>query len=817
MRGYISRGILMSNEREILKETYRQRFITMFAKELSEGTLQEKYQVLAGLIRDQISSKWLAHRKANLANDPKAVYYFSIEYLPGRFLINNLIYLGIKDTVAQGLAELGIKLEELAAQEEDPGLGNGGLGRLASAFLDSLASLEMPGYGMGIRYGYGLFEQKIVDGKQAELPDNWLENPNPWEYRREEEAVTVKFGGSVTVTFHAGRTNFLQENYTEVKAVPYDIPILGYRNPMVNVLRLWKAEAVCQGWDFAAFNRGEYLRALEDKAAAEAVTQVLYPDDSTDEGKKLRLKQEYFFVSAGLQSIIRQFRARHGKLDNLPEKVALHINDTHPAMVIPELMRILIDEEEMGWDRAWSITSRTVSYTNHTILPEALERWPEGLFKQLLPRIHMLVEEINRRLCAAVTQKYPGNQEILQTIAIIAEGQVRMGNLSVVGSYSVNGVSAIHTEILKSQAMHTFYTCYPEKFNNKTNGVTQRRWFLVANPGLAGLITEAIGDKWLMEPGKLQSLVPLASDQVFLQKLAANKLQNKERLASFIRDNSGILVDPHSIFDVQVKRIHAYKRQLLNALHIMSLYNRLRNDHTFTMQPRTFIFGGKAAPAYFLAKKVISLINALGDIINNDPAVRDKIKVIFLENYNVSLAELIMPAAEVSEQLSTAGKEASGTGNMKFMMNGAITIGTLDGANLEIRDAVGEDNFFTFGLTAEEVMNFYHYGGYSAWAMYYNDPRIAEVCEQLKDGFFPDPDEFRFIYEYLLHYNDEYFVLRDFPSYAECQQRLNTAYQDRYLWLRMSALNIAHSGIFSSDRTIREYAADIWKIRPLDN
>lgn len=795
-----SRGISMVTDKALFCNCYRDRFAALFGKPWEEGTLSEYYLALAGQVRDKISENWIKTKLQYSQKNEKQAYYFSIEFLPGRFLTQNLINLGYMETVREALAGLGLDLEKIQEQEQDPGLGNGGLGRLAAGFLDSLAALGLPGHGMGIRYRYGFFEQKIVNGSQVELPDNWLKCGNSWEYRRPEEAVVIPYG-------------YEHENYEVVRAVPYDIPIVGYRNDIVNTLRLWSAEPAEAEFEYHTFSCGDYSRAFAQKNLAEAVSQVLYPDDSCYGGQRLRLKQEYFLASASLQSIVRDYKKRNADLRYFPEKVALHINDTHPALVIPELMRILLDEESLSWEEAWTVATSTVSFTNHTILPEASEKWPVELFRGLLPRVYMIVEEINKRFCADIIRQAPDKSAgIIKETAIIWDGFIRMGNLAVIGSNSVNGVARIHTGILK-QIIPGLVKHFPGKFNNKTNGITQRKWLLAANPRLSEAIDEAIGSAWIKDPTRLLELSAFARDAGFRQKITQVKQENKNRLADYIRKKTGIVVDTHSVFDIHIKRIHAYKRQLLNILHIMDLYNRLRENPDMEILPRTFIFGGKAAPAYKLAKETIKLINTVGEVINTDPALQKRIRVVFLENYNVSLAELAFPAADVSEQISTAGKEASGTGNMKFMMNGAVTLGTLDGANVEIREQVGEENFITFGMTAEEVWELSHSQDYCSWNIYQQDPRIRTICEQLINGFLPvDPGEFRGIYDHLLRDNDEYFVLQDFASYARAQRQVDKRYRDRSAWTGMCIQNIAHSGYFSSDRAVREYAAEIWKI-----
>lgn len=768
------------------------------------------------MIRDYISARWIKTNKVYTETSEKQVYYFSMEFLLGRILNTNLINTGLLDTCQTALAELGIDLAGLEQQEPDAGLGNGGLGRLAACFLDSMAALGLPGHGTGIRYKYGLFEQRIVDQQQVELPDNWLKDGYIWEYRKADKAVTVNFGGTVQMRRINGRLTFEHSGFEAVRAVPYDVPIIGYGNNTVNTLRLWNAEPIQAEFDLACFNRGEYLKAVEYKHWVERVSMILYPDDNYDEGRSLRLRQQYFFVSAGVQSIIRRFKKTGLPIRQLADKVAIHINDTHPAVAIPELMRILLDEEGLSWDAAWAITTRTVSYTNHTIMPEALEKWPEVMFKAQLPRIYLIVEEINKRYCNEVLTKCFCRQEQLAGMAIIAGGNINMAHLAVVGSHSVNGVAAIHTEILKKHLLQPFYQLHPGKFNNKTNGITHRRWLIKANPGLARLLNDTIGECWIKHPGDLINVLQYRDDPAFKQQIAAVKQHNKALLASYIKNKYGLTIDPCAIFDVQIKRIHAYKRQLLNIFHIMDLYNRLRQDPACDIVPRTFIFAGKAAPGYYIAKQVIKLINMLAEQINRDPVIREKIKVVFLENYSVSLGELVFPAADVSEQISTASKEASGTGNMKFMMNGALTIGTLDGANVEIKNAVGAENIFIFGLTAEEVMTFYRQGGYSVWDVYNKDERLKTILNQLINGSVRGAqEEFRSLYDSLLHNNDEYFVLKDFSAYVDAQTLLDNTFRDQAGWLGSSIHNIAKAGIFSSDRSIREYADDIWKIRPV--
>jgi glycogen/starch/alpha-glucan phosphorylases len=802
---------MLEIDKKSFKKAYVNKFLEMHGIELKEGNNQQKYDALGSLVRDHITRTWLKTNKKYNKTGEKQVYYFSMEFLLGRLLGDALLNIGIRDICKEALAELNIDLEELENLEQDQGLGNGGLGRLAACFLDSMASLNIPGNGCGIRYKYGFFEQKIMDGKQVEVSDDWLKYGNVWEKRKAEKAEIVKFGGEIKVSQINGHLKFTHLNFEPVLAVPYDTPIVGYENEIVNTLRLWSAEAVSNEFDFSSFNRGDLLKAIEYKNSVEAISQVLYPEDSFYAGKMLRLKQQYFFVSAGVQSIIRHFK-KHGKdIELLNEKVAIHINDTHPTLAIPELMRILLDEEGLEWDDAWRITSNTVSYTNHTILAEALEKWPIDMFKKLLPRIYMIIEEINRRYCEEIGLKYPGNWEKVNRMSIIADNQVKMAHLAIVGSYSVNGVAKLHTEILKKKEMSDFYYLYPNKFSNKTNGITHRRWLLKSNPHLTKLLKDTIGDSFIRHPIDLRNFERHLNDEVVLRQLEKIKKFNKEKLANVILKNDNIIVDTDSIFDVQVKRIHAYKRQMLNCLRIMDLYNTLIDNPNYDIVPRTFIFGGKAAPGYYLAKSTIELINSVANKINNDSRVNQKMKVVFIQNYRVSLAENIIPGTDVSEQISTTTKEASGTSNMKFMMNGAITVATLDGANIEIRDEVADDNIVIFGLTADEVLNYYQNGGYRSIDIYNSDKRVKRVIDDLINGkYHNDKDRFRSIYENLITYNDEFFVLQDFDSYLKAQEKIDTLYRDSNKWQRMCGINIAHSGIFSSDRTIEEYATGIW-------
>ena len=806
---------MFQNKAEFINE-YLEKFQSIHGKGVELGTNRERYEALAGLVRDLIAQRWARTNREYMERDCKQVYYFSIEYLQGRILLTNLLNLNILAECEQGLSDLGISLDDLTEEEPEAGLGSGGLGRLASCFLDSMASLHIPGNGCGIRYRYGMFRQKIVDGYQAELPDPWLKNGNVWEFRRPDKAVTVKFGGQIREEDVEDKRVFRHEGYQEVLAIPYDMPVAGYHNNTVNTLRLWSAEVMPMETDEGPYSTNDYVKAMEYRRAVESISEILYPDDSRYEGRVLRLKQQYFMVSAGLQSIIRRYKKFHKSMIDFHEKIAIHINDTHPVVVIPELMRILIDEEGMTWDNAWCVTTNAVSYTNHTVMPEAFEKWPVDVFKELLPRIHMIVYEINERWCHELWNRYPGEWDRIREMAVIADGFVHMANLAVVGSYSVNGVAKIHTEILKKSVLKRFYEYSPSKFSNKTNGITHRRWLMKANPELSGVISEAIGESWMAHATDLLRLTQWEDDPVFAEKVALVKLANKERLAAYVQRTMGVKLNPHSIFDCQVKRIHSYKRQTLNILHIMDLANRLRENPSLDITPRTFIFAGKAAPSFYQAKRTIKLINTVAAMIDADPVLNKKLKVVFLENYRVSLAEIIIPAADVSEQISTASKEASGTGNMKFMMNGAVTIGTHDGANIEIRDEVGTENFVAFGLTADEVMDYHKRGGYSARAVYDANPRIKRVVDQLVSGELPaGREEFADLYDCLLLHNDEFFVLEDFETYAAAQEQIDLLYKDVSRWRRMCIQNIAHSGEFSSDNTIWEYAVGIWQVKPV--
>ena len=804
----------MFKNKKQFKKYFVEKFRLIHGKDISAASPESVYKTLGGMVRAEAAAHWIDTNERYRESGAKAAYYFSMEFLLGRLLESNLLNLGVLELCRDGLEELGLNLDESLTAEPDAGLGNGGLGRLAACFLDSLASLGLPGHGCGIRYRYGLFEQVISGGNQVEVPEDWLRGGNVWETRRPDEAVEVRFGGRVRAEQAGARLLFHHEDYESVLAVPYDLPVIGYQNRVVNTLRLWSAEPAlvdltrgCRGMDC-------YRNVVEYKHRLEKISELLYPDDSSREGKALRLQQQYFLVSAGLQSIARRHKERYGSLDDFHNRVAVHVNDTHPVLAIPELMRILIDDEGMGWEEAWAITGQTVSYTNHTTLSEALEKWPVDIFAPLLPRIYQIVEEIDRRFRRVLVHPAPGRGDVEKSTAIIDGGQVKMAHLAIVGSHSINGVSRLHTEILKKREMNAFYKIFPDKFNNQTNGISHRRWLLQANPLLASLVTETIGSGWIGNAGELKRLLDFAGDGSFQNEISRVKLLNKIELAKIILERSGWVVDPHSIFDVQVKRMHAYKRQLLNALHILHLYNRLLEEPGMEMTPRTFIFGGKAFPNYFLAKRIIKLINTLAAVINNDPRVNGKLKVVFLENYSVSLAERIIPAADVSEQISTAGKEASGTGNMKFMLNGAVTIGTMDGANVEIAEAVGPESIFIFGLRAAEAARCHH-DGYRAAGLYSEDPRIKKVVDRLTDGLLPAGlREFAPIHDSLITFNDEYLVLRDFPDYAETQQSLEQAYRDRGRWLKMCIENIACAGRFSSDRTIAGYAKEIWRISP---
>ncbi len=807
----------MFNDKETFKQVFRETLIGKLGKPLEEASNADIYNILGNMIRENAGKNWADTNQKYKADKDKQVYYFSMEFLIGRLLGNNLLNMGVLEVVREGLSELGFCLLDIEEEEADAGLGNGGLGRLAACFLDSLASLQYAGHGCGIRYKYGLFEQKIVDGYQVELPDYWLQNPNVWEVRREDKQVEVRFWGHVETNAVDGHLTFEHKDYEAVRAIPYDVPVIGADRRHVNTLRNWSAESITQPAQTIGSLAGtDYHKFLEYKRSIESISEFLYPDDSQYEGKLLRLKQQYFLCSAGLQSILRTFGKLGLPYDTLPDKVALHINDTHPTLLIPELMRILMDEHGMEWEQAWSITNRMVSYTNHTILSEALEKWPIQMVKELLPRIFLIIEEINARFCGELMSKYPGDQDRISQMAIIHDDQVRMAHLAIVASHSVNGVAALHTEILQKREMRLFNEMYPHRFNNKTNGITHRRWLQHANPELTGLINDSIGTRWIHHPQEMIGLIKYCEDSSFQEQIAGIKHRNKLKLAKYISSKHGELVDPDSIFDVQVKRLHAYKRQLLNVLNIIHMYNQIKDNPSMDMVPRTFIFGAKAAPSYHLAKRIIKLINTVADVVNKDPDVKGKIRIFFLENYSVSLAEKIIPAADVSEQISTASKEASGTGNMKFMMNGALTIGTMDGANVEMHEMLGDNNMFLFGLRAEQVLDYYQYGGYHARDIYNSDSRVKEVLDQLVTGpFCSHTQEFLPIFQSLLENNDEFFVLKDFASYVETHVEIDRAYRNQKEWLKKSIINIGHSGKFSSDNTISRYAAEIWNISPV--
>ena len=811
--------------REISKEEFKKSIIenvkNQYRRTIDEATPQQIFQAVSYAIKDVIIDDWIATQKQFDETGAKKVYYLSMEFLMGRALGNNIINLGAKKAVKEALEELGFDLNAIEDQEPDPALGNGGLGRLAACFLDSLATLGYPAYGCGIRYHYGMFKQKIQDGYQVEVPDEWLKNGYPFELRRPEYATEVKFGGYVKTEWDGERNHFVQEGYQSVLAVPYDMPIVGYGNNVVNTLRIWDAQPI-DTFSLSAFDKGDYQKAVEQENLAKNLVEVLYPNDNHYAGKELRLKQQYFFISASLQVALKKFKETNDDIHKLPEKIVFQMNDTHPTVAVAELMRLLLDQEGLNWDEAWGITTKCCAYTNHTIMAEALEKWPIELFSRLLPRVYQIVEEINRRFLIEVQNKYPNNYEKVKKMAIIFDGQVKMAHLAIVAGYSVNGVAKLHTEILKNQELKDFYEMMPEKFNNKTNGITQRRFLLHGNPLLADWITEQIGDEWITDLPHLAKLKVYVDDPKFQQEFMNIKYQNKLRLAKYIKEHNGIDVDPRSIFDVQVKRLHEYKRQLLNILHVMYLYNQLKDNPNMDMVPRTFIFGAKAAAGYQIAKKTIKLINSVADVINNDKSINGKLKVVFIEDYRVSNAELIFAAADVSEQISTASKEASGTGNMKFMLNGALTLGTMDGANVEIVEEVGKENAFIFGLSADEVINYENNGGYNPEEIFNTDQDIRRVLMQLINGYYlpQDPELFRDIYNSLLNTKnsakaDTYFILKDFRSYAEAQKRVEAAYRDENWWARAAMLNTASAGKFSSDRTIEEYVRDIWHLEKI--
>lgn len=806
-------------DKEAFKKSVKNNVRTLYRKTLSEATEQEVFQAVSYTVKDVIIDQWLATQQTFDREDPKMVYYMSMEFLMGRALGNNLINLSAYKEVNEALAEMGFNLNAIEDQEPDPALGNGGLGRLAACFMDSLATLGYAAYGCGIRYRYGMFKQKIVDGAQQEEPDNWLKNGYPFELRRPEHTFTVKFGGYVrSETLPNGRIHFIQENCQEVKAVPYDMPIVGYKNNVVNSLMIWDAEPVNE-FQLDSFDRGDYRKAVEQENLARNLVEVLYPNDNHIQGKELRLKQQYFFVSASLQRAVARYKKYHPDIHKLYEKVTIQMNDTHPTVAVAELMRILMDEEGLGWEEAWEVTTKTCAYTNHTIMAEALEKWPIEIFSRLLPRIYQIVEEINRRFLLEIEQKFPGDYARKDRMAIVHDGQVKMAHLAIAAGYSVNGVARLHTEILKKQELRDFYEMFPEKFNNKTNGITQRRFLYHGNPLLAEWVTDKIGDGWVTDLSQMKRLKVYLDDPKAQQEFMNIKYKNKLRLAKYIMEHNGIEVDPRSIFDVQVKRLHEYKRQLMNILHVMYLYNKIKEHPEMEFYPRTFIFGAKAAAGYEIAKMTIKLINSVADVINNDRSISGKLKVVFIEDYKVSNAEWIFAAADVSEQISTASKEASGTGNMKFMLNGAVTIGTMDGANVEMAEELGEDNMFIFGMSSDEVIAHEHNRDYNPMDIFNNDQEIRQVLMQLINGFYsPDHTErFRKLYNSLLNTMnteraDTYFCLKDFRSYAEAHERVEQAYRDEKRWAKLAMTQVACVGKFSSDRTIQEYVDDIWHL-----
>ena len=808
-------------EKEAFKKEVEQNVKQLFRKTVDEVSQQELYQAVSYVVKDAIIDDWIATQKQYEKDDPKIVYYMSMEFLLGRALGNNLINMTAYKEVKEALEEMGLNLNELEDQEPDPALGNGGLGRLAACFLDSLASLGYAAYGCGIRYRYGMFKQKIKDGYQEEKPDNWLKNGNPFELRRPEYAKEVRFGGNIRVEYDdkTGDIHFKQENYESVLAVPYDYPIVGYDNHIVNTLRIWDAEPIVD-FQLDSFDRGDYHKAVEQQNLAKTIVEVLYPNDNHYAGKELRLKQQYFFVSASLQAALAKYKKHHDDIHKLPEKMTIQMNDTHPTVAVAELMRLLLDEEGLGWDEAWEITSKTCAYTNHTIMSEALEKWPIDLFSRLLPRVYQIIQEIDRRFVAQIREMYPGNEEKVAKMQILRDGQVKMAHLAIVAGYSVNGVARLHTEILKKQELRDFYEMMPQKFNNKTNGITQRRFLMHGNPLLAGWVTDKLGTKdWITDLSLMSGLKKWVDDEEALKEFMSIKYENKVRLAKYIKEHNGIEVDPRSIFDVQVKRLHEYKRQLLNILHVMYLYNEIKEHPEISFYPRTFIFGAKASAGYIRAKQIIKLINSVADVVNNDRSINGKLKVVFIEDYRVSNAEIIFAAADVSEQISTASKEASGTGNMKFMLNGAPTLGTMDGANVEIVEEVGAENAFIFGLSSDEVINYENNGGYNPMDIYNSDADIRRVVNQLVDGTYSQGDKemYRDLYNSLLTAQggskaDTYFILKDFRSYADTQKKVEEAYRDKDRWAKMALLNTASCGKFSSDRTIQEYVDDIWHL-----
>lgn len=805
--------------KDAFKKSVSDNVKNLYRKTLTEASKQEIFQAVSYTVKDVIIDQWIATQHVLDRDDPKIIYYMSMEFLMGRALGNNLINLTCYNEVKEALAEMGVDLNLIEDEEPDPALGNGGLGRLAACFMESLATLGYPAYGCGIRYHYGMFRQKIKDGFQIEEPDDWLKNGYPFELKRPEHSYEVKFGGYVSArTDETGRTRFVHENYQSVMAIPYDMPIIGYNNNVVNTLMIWDAEPK-QSFELDAFDKGDYKKAVEQQNLARNLVEVLYPNDNHIAGKELRLKQQYFFVSASLQRAVDRFKKNHADISMLPEKVAIQMNDTHPTVAVAELMRILLDDEGLSWDEAWSITTKTCAYTNHTIMAEALEKWPIEIFSRLLPRIYQIVEEINRRFILKIQEEFPNDGDKIRKMAIIYDGQVKMAHLAIAASYSVNGVARLHTEILKKRELNDFYQMFPQKFNNKTNGITQRRFLMHGNPLLASWVTEHIGADWITNLSYMSKLAIYADDEKMQQEFMNIKYQNKLRLAKYIQQHNGVEVDPRSIFDVQVKRLHEYKRQLLNILHVMYLYNELKEHPDMEFIPRTFIFGAKAAAGYRNAKLTIKLINSVADVINNDKSIDGKIKVVFIEDYKVSNAELIFAAADVSEQISTASKEASGTGNMKFMLNGALTLGTMDGANVEIAEEVGKDNIFIFGMSADEVIEHEKKRDYDPMQIFNQDQDVRKVLMQLINGMYSpnDPELFRDLYNSLLNtqctqYADTYFILADFRSYVEAQKRVMEAYKDEKNWAKSAILNVAHSGKFSSDRTIQEYVDDIWHL-----
>ena len=824
MQGIIMKedlGVSQTMNKDELKKAIALNVKSLYRKTIDEATPAMIYQAVALAVKDMIIDRWIATHKEYEKQDAKVVYYMSMEFLTGRFLGNNIISLCEQKEIEEALSELGFDLNSIEDQERDPALGNGGLGRLAACFLDSLASLGYPAYGCGIRYRYGMFKQQIRDGYQIEVPDEWLKDGYPFEIRRAEYATEVKFGGYVETEWDGKRNHFVQKGYQSVMAVPYDIPIVGYGNNVVNSLRIWDAQPV-NTFNLSEFDKGDYQKAVEQENLAKTIVEVLYPNDNHYSGKELRLKQQYFFISASVQRAIKKYKEKHDDIHKFYEKASFQLNDTHPTVAVAELMRILLDEENLEWDEAWEITTKTCAYTNHTIMAEALEKWPIELFSRLLPRVYQIVEEINRRFVAQIQQRYPGDNEKIRRMAIIYDGQVRMAYLAIVGSFSVNGVAKLHTEILEKQELRDFYEMMPEKFNNKTNGITQRRFLLHGNPLLADWVTDKIGKEWITDLSNIKKLSVYVDDEKCQQEFMNIKYQNKIRLAKYIKEHNGIDVDPRSIFDVQVKRLHEYKRQLMNILHVMYLYNQLKDNPNMDIVPRTFIFGAKAAAGYKRAKLTIKLINNVADVINNDKSIGGKLKVVFIEDYRVSNAELIFSAADVSEQISTASKEASGTGNMKFMLNGALTIGTMDGANVEMAEEVGKENMFIFGASADEIINLENKGGYNPMDIFNNDQDIRRVLMQLINGYYSpqDPELFRDIYNSLLNTQssdraDTYFILKDFRSYAEAHKKIDQAYRDEKWWARTAMLNTASAGKFSSARTIEEYVRDIWHLKKI--